>query len=228
MDLTRIETVTFDVGGTLAQGELDTEQYTKTLQAYFRSLGFAGGSAQLNRAKQGMLERIRHAQRQNRELRFEEAYQGLVFDLGLHPTPEIITYIQQVYYRFFRMELVPQVEDVLKTLSHRYKLAIISNIISNVSRYAFHKAGLDRFFEQIVLSRDLGIRKPDPDIFHFTLEALGVTSDRAIHVGNSLDQDVFGAHQVGMNTVWITPSTEATTIQPDFTISTLSELITIL
>ena len=130
MDLTRIEAVTFDVGGTLAQGELDTEQYTKTLQAYFRSLGFAGGSAQLNRAKQGMLERIRHAQRQNRELRFEEAYQGLVFDLGLHPTPEIITYIQQVYYRFFRIELVPQVEDVLKTLSRRYKLAIISNIIS--------------------------------------------------------------------------------------------------
>ncbi|MEE9172623.1 MAG: HAD-IA family hydrolase, partial [candidate division NC10 bacterium] len=44
----------------------------------------------------------------------------------------------------------------------------------------------------------VGIRKPDPKIFHLTLEPLGVSPDHALHVGDNLSTDIHGARGVGM------------------------------
>jgi len=219
-----IKAITFDFGGTLANGELDKEDYKRSLIDYFRSLGFSGGEAMLNNARKGMLERLRKAQKRNRELRFEDLYQGLLFNLGLHPTQENLDYIQQLYYRFFRIELVPGVPEMLLELSGKYKLAIISNMISNASRLVLDKHDLEQYFDGVVLSRDLGIRKPDPEIFNFTLKNLGVKSSTAVHVGDSLEHDVQGANNIGMKTVWIKGDNVAINIQLDFIISKITEL----
>jgi len=219
-----IKAITFDFGGTLAHGDLNRENYTNALIDYFRSIGFSGGTAELNKARKGMLERLSTAQKRNRELRFEDLYQGLLFELGLHPTQENLNYIQQLYYRFFRIEIVSGVKEMLVELGGRYKLAIISNIISNASRFVLQKFDLEQYFDYIVLSRDVGIRKPDPEIFNFTLKNLGAKSSTAVHVGDSLEHDVQGAKNVGMKTVWIKGDSETTNIQPDFTISKITEL----
>jgi len=56
------------------------------------------------------------------------------------------------------------------------------------------------------------------------LENLGLKAIEAIHVGDSLEQDVQGAKNVGMKTVWIKGDNETKNIQPDFIISKVTEL----
>jgi putative hydrolase of the HAD superfamily len=219
-----IKAITFDFGGTLANGELDRENYKRALMDYIFRLGYSGGRAKLGKARTAMLERLRKAQEKNRELRFEELYRGLLFDLGLHPTQERLDYIEQLYYHFFRIDLIPGIRKMLVDLSGRYNLAIISNVISNASRLVLQKFDLEQYFDNIVLSRDLGIRKPDPEIFNFTLMNLGVNSSEALHVGDSLELDVLGAQNAGMKTVWIKGDDEAKNIHPDFVISKVTEL----
>jgi putative hydrolase of the HAD superfamily len=219
-----VEAITFDFGGTLANGELDKENYKGALMDYIFRLGYSGGKTRLSKARVAMLERLRKAQEKNRELRFEELYRGLLFELGLHPTQERLDYIEQLYYHFFRIDLVPDLRDILVDLSGRYNLAIVSNVISNASHLVLQKFDLEQYFDSIVLSRDLGIRKPDPEIFNFTLENLGVHSSKAVHVGDSLKYDVQGAKNAGMKTVWIKGCEEPINIRPDFIISKVTEL----
>jgi HAD superfamily hydrolase (TIGR01549 family) len=219
-----VKAITFDFGGTLANGELDKENYKRALMDYIFRLGYSGGRAKLIKARVAMLGRLKKAREKNRELRFEELYRGLLFDLGLHPAQERLDYIEQLYYRFFRIDLIPGIREMLMDLSKRYNLAIISNVISNASRLVLQKFDLEQYFDYIVLSRDLGIRKPDSEIFNFALVNLGVISSEVVHVGDSLEDDIQGARNVGMKTVLIKGVNEITNIHPDFIISKVTEL----
>lgn len=220
----QIKAITFDYGGTLAYGELDREKYRNALTDYIFRLGYYGKRAQLNKVRSGMLERLRKTQEKNRELRFEDLYRGLLFNLGLHPSQENLDYIEQLYYDFFKIELVPGIREMLVDLGERYNLAIVSNAISNVSRLTLQKNDLARYFDYVVLSRDLGVRKPDPEIFNFVLNSWGIDGNEAVHVGDSLKNDVQGGKNAGMKTVWIREDNEATIIHPDFIISRVTEL----
>lgn len=220
----QIKAITFDFGGTLAHGKLDKENYRIALIDYFHRIGYSGGLAKINKSRIAMLERLRKNQAKNIELRFDLLYSGLLFDLGLHPTKERLEYIEWLYNHFFRIDFVPGLQKILEYLSKKYKLAIVSNIISNVSRLALKKHDLEKYFEYVVLSRDLGIRKPDPEIFNFTLHNLEIEANESVHVGDSLETDIQGAKNAGMKTVWIKGDEKVINIHPDFVISKIIEL----
>ena len=87
--LMTIKGVTFDFGGTLVQGDLNKVDFRKRLFEYLCSLGFSGGEARLIKAMKGMLERLNKARILNREIRFEDLYQRMLFDRGLCPDTEV-------------------------------------------------------------------------------------------------------------------------------------------
>jgi len=223
-----IKGVTFDFGGTLALGDLDKKGFGSRLFEYVRSLGFSGGEIQLSKARNGMLEKLMKARSYNREIRLEDLYQGMLFELGLHPEREYIDYIHQLYIRSFKVELLPGVKEALEVLNERYSLAVISNAMSDAPRNSIKKFGLDKYLDAIVISRDLGIRKPDPEIFKFTLMNLGIESHEAIHVGDSLESDVQGAKNAGMKAIWLKRDNEEISILPDYTIHSIKELTLLL
>jgi putative hydrolase of the HAD superfamily len=109
-------------------------------------------------------------------------------------------------------------------LSKKYILAIISNAISEIPRETIEKSDLNKYFTKIVISRDLGIRKPDPDIFNFTLSSIGVKPEESIHIGDSLYEDILGAKNVGMKTIWINKDNGGFSVLPDYRIHSLEEL----
>jgi HAD superfamily hydrolase (TIGR01549 family) len=220
----QIKAITFDLDGTLAHGALDSENYKNALIDYLHRIGYSGGSATLNKSHQAMLERQRKSQARNIELRFDLLYSNLLFDLGLDITQERLEYIEDLYNRFFRIDIIPGLKEMLIDLSGRYKLAIVSNAITNVSRIALQKLDLARYFDCIVLSRDLGVRTPDPEIFFYALRSMWVKGSEAVHVGDSLDNDVQGGKNAGMKTVWIKGDEEVMKIHPDFIISKVTEL----
>lgn len=223
-----IRGVTFDFGGTLAQGAFDRETFRNRFLDYLLSLDFSGGEDQLNKAKDRMLERLGRARSRNREIRLEDLYQDVLFELGLRPERDVIGRINQLYMDSFQTKIIEGVEEILKDLSERYKLAVISNAMSDVPRYALKKFGLERYFVAVVISRDLGIRKPDPEIFNFTLNRLDVENVEAIHVGDSLEHDIKGARNAGMKTVWVKNDNQVPDIEPDYTIHSITELTSFL
>lgn len=220
--------VTFDFGGTLVQGELAKEAFQQSLFHFLRSLGFSGGEAQLNKVRNGMLKKLAKARSLNREIRFEDLYRGLLFKIGLHPDNDVINHVFRLYIRAFRVELIPGAEQVLAALAGSYKLAVLSNAMSNLARYALTSLGIERFFESVVISRDLGIRKPDPQIFEFALSNLGLEKHEVVHVGDSYVDDVQGAKNAGITAVWIRRGVEEITVLPDYTINAITELPSIL
>ncbi len=61
------------------------------------------------------------------------------------------------------------------------------------------------FMDAVVVSDEAGVEKPHAEIFHIALQALGVTADQAIYVGDNYYDDVVGAHGAGMETLLINP-----------------------
>jgi putative hydrolase of the HAD superfamily len=93
------------------------------------------------------------------------------------------------------------------------------------------EAELRPYFEVILSSAALGIRKPHPRIFEIALEALETQPSRAAMIGDTLGADILGANNAGMFSIWVTrradvPANRAhsDTIKPDAVIRALGEL----
>jgi putative hydrolase of the HAD superfamily len=86
--------------------------------------------------------------------------------------------------------------------------------------------GLEEFFDDMVFSTDVGLRKPHPKVFKIALSNLQVAPEEAVFIGNSLRADIKGALGVGMRTVWkesCYPEMDQT-VTPDHTIRSLDEV----
>lgn len=121
----------------------------------------------------------------------------------------------------------------LDTLKERgYRLGLVSNArdAANVERLV-DNAELRPWFDPIVISANVGVRKPHPRIFKIVLEAWQLPPDEVIMVGDMLGADVLGAHNAGLRGIWATMQAErganeahSDTIVPDAEIKALSEL----
>ncbi len=90
--------------------------------------------------------------------------------------------------------------------------------------------GLLHYFDTLTFSDEVKRSKPAPEIFLMTLRALNAAPAGAIHIGDSIRNDIAGARQCGLKTVWITgfsqpenPADPAT--QPDETVDNLGEVV---
>lgn len=125
--------------------------------------------------------------------------------------------------------LMPGAFEAVKELSRKpVKLGIISNTGNSSSRAygrMFEAMGIDGFFDVVSLSNELAMAKPCPEVFHYTLHALGVEPGNALHVGDNPAADVAGAAAVGMKTAWLTGSKRLDlTVQPDYFAIGISEI----
>lgn len=100
---------------------------------------------------------------------------------------------------FYQREARPEAIQVLATLAERgYKLGIISNVMSKdcVTTNLTHFGMID-FFEVIVASAVYGRRKPDPRIFTYAAQQIGSLPETCMHVGDKISRDILGAHNAG-------------------------------
>jgi putative hydrolase of the HAD superfamily len=107
----------------------------------------------------------------------------------------------------------PDSKPVLEKLSkRRIKLGIISNVSSHdVAVEILRKVGLLEYFEKVVTSALVGIRKPDPGIFLYALMQFKLEPREAVIVGDSERHDVWGGAITGMRTVLVSkrPKTDS-------------------
>lgn len=91
---------------------------------------------------------------------------------------------------------------VLETLHERgYHMVLVTNFYGNI--HAVLKGyGLDKFFEDVVESAVVGVKKPDPAIWRLGVEAARRLPEDCIAIGDSFDKDIEAAKTAGCQTVW--------------------------
>jgi len=103
------------------------------------------------------------------------------------------------------LEKVPCLDEVLTELKNRgYKLGIITNTVTSREehvRMALRRIDVEKYFDAIVTSVDVGFNKPDEKIFLAALKAVNVKPEETVMVGNRISADILGGNRVGMKTI---------------------------
>ena len=108
---------------------------------------------------------------------------------------------------------MPELHAVLDELRREGRmLGLISNAadVDNVQRL-IDKVEIRAYFDPIIISAAIGIRKPDPRPFKMVLDQWQVSPDAVVMIGDRLDADILGAQGVGMHQIWLKPAAEVST-----------------
>ena len=119
--------------------------------------------------------------------------------------------------------------QLLNILMTRYKLHIITNGFEEVQYQKLENSNLIDYFEQIITSEQVGFKKPNQQIFNFSmLKAFAKPSD-SLMIGDDLHADILGAQNIGMSQVFFNPlKHEHSNSDITYEINCLSELEEIL
>ncbi len=116
--------------------------------------------------------------------------------------------------------------QLLRRLKPFYRLGVISNFYGNVVALC-REAALADSLDVILDSAEIGVSKPDPEIFRIALAKLDLAPALAIFIGDSYERDIVPARQLGMKTIWLkgpNPRIPENVEPADFEISSLMEL----
>ena len=180
-------------------------------------------------------EEIRN--RDQREVTAHERFRMLFRTLNIPDGPEATRLIDVGIAEHMRqlacaMEFPESHRAVLDVLHPRYRLAVVSNFDHGTTvEMALRRHGIRHRFEVVVVSADVGWRKPRPEIFVETLRPLGLPPDEVIFVGDTPEVDVLGAQAAGMDVIWIDHGTKplpAETPAPTFTVSAFPDIARLL
>ena len=172
------------------------------------------------------------------ELPTEVRFSGLCEALAVSD-PQLPGIMAQVHMGLLREQVAMPLHHLglLCSLAERVQLGLCSNFSHSVTAYTIlEDYGLHGHLDAIVISEEVGIRKPRLEIFQAVVDELAVDVGDVLHVGDSLTADVAGARAMGMSSVWITrrvKDPEKTLAEydgpaPDFQIEDLAELEEIL
>jgi len=137
-----------------------------------------------------------------------------------------------------KLQKLPYLDEVLTELKRRgYKLGVITNTVTSREehvRMALRRIDIEKYFDVVVTSVDVGFNKPDERIFSAALKAVNVKPDEAVMVGNRISADIVGGNRIGMKTIlfkWnerYLNEIKSPEEQPTQTINSLKELPKIL
>jgi HAD superfamily hydrolase (TIGR01509 family) len=151
----------------------------------------------------------------------------------LHLAQEYSQNITSMYWKCYPLVEAPIIgaQELVKKLATDYRIGIISNGSPDVQYTKLDNLGVKNYLDCVVLSEELGIRKPDLGIFQEASKRLKVQTGQCIFVGDSYDADIVGAKNSGMQACWFNPRQSVlpgNVVEPDFEISALDQLTGIL
>jgi len=92
--------------------------------------------------------------------------------------------------------------ELLNYLSTKYQMHIITNGFEEVQIKKMKASGVLHFFNQIITSESVGVKKPNPKIFNHALNLAKASVSQSMMIGDNLEADIMGAQQIGMQTIF--------------------------
>lgn len=148
-------------------------------------------------------------------LNLDEAYSDEITEMYLNLYPSLNIAVDGVH-------------SVLEKLSDKFQLGMITNGSTEVQNRKTNGIGIKDFFECIIISDEIGCRKPDPRIFETARKLLSREPEECMHIGDSYNSDVIGAKNAGFFACWINPNGKKPSqmdIKPDYVIKSLCEIL---
>ena len=120
----------------------------------------------------------------------------------------------------------PDTRDVLESLQGRFRLALLTNGVSRIQRAKLEATDLERYFDSVTVSGEVGIGKPDAEVFDLVLARLGAEPSAAVMIGDSLRRDIAGARNAGVCSIWMNRTGTQPTdgVKPDYEVANLTEV----
>ena len=236
-----VKLVLFDLGSTLIYFDAEwPEVLAQAIDMMVNRLSQAGYPLDTTSFAADFHQRIREYYRQ-RDAEFieyttEYVLRSLLVSYGFRHTPterlrpalDALYAVTQAYWKV-EQDAHPTLAQLKST---GYRLGMISNAGDAADvQTLIDTASLRPYFDQILISAAIGIRKPHPRIFELALDFFQVRPSESVMVGDTLGADILGANHIGMRSIWITRRAgtpdnrdHLDTIQPTAAVSTLSEI----
>lgn len=219
----------FDADGTLFAYDGAEEEALKNVFFHY-DLAFneevASRYKQINHVMWDRLEQQTITLLQLRWQRFADLFG--VLGISLDPRAFSDTYL---HYLGQAASLIPGTLEFLSLLHGKYKMAIITNGITDVQLSRIKIAGLDRYFPFVFTSEAIGVFKPARGFFDAVFEGIGnPPKESALVIGDSLSSDMAGGVGYGLDTCWYNPNgvEDNTGLSITYEIRELSDLLAIL
>jgi putative hydrolase of the HAD superfamily len=159
--------------------------------------------------RQAALEHISATRRDGRETHNRFWISTALGHLGwaVEPYDLRIARAIEVYFAAFveYCHVIPGTEEMLGALKERYPLGLLSNFThAPAAKAIIDGLGLTSFFDVVLISGEVGYRKPCALVFQLLAEKLGVTPAELLYVGDDPAPDIDGACSAGLKPVWTT------------------------
>jgi putative hydrolase of the HAD superfamily len=117
---------------------------------------------------------------------------------------------------------------VISILKNDYKLHIITNGFLESQEMKMSRTNLKQYFEEVFISEVIGLYKPDIALFNHALVAVGAESHEVLMIGDSLEADILGAKNAGIDQVYFNPLSDPHNYEVTYEINKLHELLAFL
>lgn len=117
--------------------------------------------------------------------------------------------------------------DLIKSIKDKYTLVIVTNGLTAVQEKRIKQSSIAKYFNNIVISENIGISKPNPGIFEYTLKDMkNIKKSEVLMIGDSLSSDIQGGTNFEIDTCWYNPNKieNKTDLKPTYEVSSLKEL----
>lgn len=173
-------------------------------------------------------ERYRNGQVKSEELRWKRMWYTLLeFKIGNEPLA------RQMGYKFLEMLptrtlLFPDTVSTLQYLYDKgYKLHLITNGFEDTQHTKLKSSGISQFFVEVITSEGSNSLKPKKEIFDYALQKAKALPHHSIMIGDSVEVDIIGAMNAGIDQVYMNHLGMECTVNPTYTVTCVKELETI-
>lgn len=233
-DLTNIKAIGFDFFGTLVEAKAEAHHCISCICEKLHQHEINFSNDEFTRTYRAVASDQREVRRSTQEevsnrILLAETLKRLGYDLEDDSSP--IVEAVEAYFEPWRLSVYEDAWKTVERLRSAYRFGLVSNFTdTSFLRSSLKRLGLEDYFEFVLVSEEVGWRKPHPLIFNRLLHLMDVEAGEILFVGDDLRCDIFGAKNVGMKTAWILrgpdrgDDEEVDDIQPDFIIHSLEEL----
>lgn len=157
-----------------------------------------------------------------RAQRFRQTF----IELGIHPD-RVPHQFEDDYVNTSptKTNLFEGTKEVLNYLKDKYKLHIISNGFKETTLTKMRVCSLNPYFQNVIISEDVGANKPSPKIFSHALHLAKAQKHECIMIGDSLEADIKGAQDYGIPAIFFNPTKIEAPQYANFQIHELKELL---
>lgn len=130
----------------------------------------------------------------------------LISDLGIWKTPQSAEELSSHWQKWVPNNSLPMpglYQCLRELIDMGFKLCLVTNGQSKNQRDKIMKLSLDQYFEKIIISEEVGFKKPDLRIFQIALEEMDCNQNEAFFVGDHPINDYMGSIEAGFEGIWL-------------------------